>query len=492
MKRKGFGLLRWISAAMLIIAVILFFLQLLGYSRSRLQHPAQMTIADVAVGGLNQQEAMERLMQVYSTDIELFYNKERLLLNPATVGFRLDTEVMLAAAELGRSDASFWGGFWDYLWARPGAPIEIPLRAEYSESQLQSFLEDVASRYDIPASPAEPIPGSPFFNPGETGLVLDMERANEDIVRALNNPALRQVDLAVVSSDPLRPTFQTLEVLLKQNLDVAGFNGLGVIYIRDLQTGEEIYFARFRKDDFPAEPDIAFTAASSIKISIMVSYYRFFDPPFDAEAERWLMEMITESGNDPADWLMDRMTDLGELPGPLMVTRTMMDELSLENTFIVGFYRPSDPLRIIDTPGNSRLDIDTNPDIYNQTSPVDMGMLLADIYACSDGGGSLLAAYPEDITSAECQTMLDTLSQNYLGSLIQGGVPDGTRVGHKHGWTQSPLDMISDVGIVFSPGGDYVLSLFLWDDPEMIWNPTSRLVADLSKAVYNYFNPPLQ
>jgi len=24
----------------------------------------------------------------------------------------------------------------------------------------------------------------------------------------------------------------------------------------------------------------------------------------------------------------------------------------------------------------------------------------------------------------------------------------------------------------------------------MIWEPTSRLMADLSRAIYNYFNPP--
>jgi hypothetical protein len=88
--------------------------------------------------------------------------------------------------------------------------------------------------------------------------------------------------------------------------------------------------------------------------------------------------------------------------------------------------------------------------------------------------------------------MLDLLSTNVLGTLIKGGVPEGTRVAHKHGWRSSPLDMIGDAGIVFTPGGDYALSIFLWNEQEMIWEPTSRLVADLSRAAYNYFNPPSQ
>jgi hypothetical protein len=34
------------------------------------------------------------------------------------------------------------------------------------------------------------------------------------------------------------------------------------------------------------------------------------------------------------------------------------------------------------------------------------------------------------------------------------------------------------------------LSVFLWDEVDMIWEPASGLVADISAAVYNYFNPP--
>jgi len=52
------------------------------------------------------------------------------------------------------------------------------------------------------------------------------------------------------------------------------------------------------------------------------------------------------------------------------------------------------------------------------------------------------------------------------------------------------MQSVGDSGIVFSPAGDYALSIFLWNDQEMIADPTFRLMADLSRAVYNYFNPP--
>jgi hypothetical protein len=87
--------------------------------------------------------------------------------------------------------------------------------------------------------------------------------------------------------------------------------------------------------------------------------------------------------------------------------------------------------------------------------------------------------------------MLDLLAQNKLGYLIEAGVPEGTRVAHKHGFVDSPLDFVVDSGIVYTPGGNYVLSIFLWNDPPMIWDPTARLISDLSRAIYNYFNVPL-
>ena len=86
--------------------------------------------------------------------------------------------------------------------------------------------------------------------------------------------------------------------------------------------------------------------------------------------------------------------------------------------------------------------------------------------------------------------MLDLLSQNKLGWLIEAGVPEGTRVAHKHGYVDSPLEELVDAGVVYTPGGNYVISICLWNDPPMIWEPTSRLVANLSRAVYNYFNSP--
>jgi len=491
MRKRRPSLLLWISIGLLILAFGLTFFELIRYSRERVSLPNRLTIAGVPVGGLEKAKALERLLQVYSTPVELYYGDAIILLNPAGVGFRLDTEVMLAAAELARTETDFWEGFWDFLWKRPGQQQSIPLKSEFSQTELEVTLRDIAARYDQPPQAAAPVPGTPNFNSGKPGQVLDITRAKELIGEILNRPSTRRVNLPVVSQEAPRPAFSTLEILLKQNLEVANFDGLAVIYLQDLRTGEEIHFARLRGADIEVEPDIAFTAASTIKIGVMISYYRYFNEPLDAEAEKWMYEMIVKSGNATSDWLVERLNGLDETgsPGPVVVTNTLRD-LGLESSYLGGYFRADSPLLIQPrTPGNQRADITTGPDPYNQTTASEIGILLTDIYQCANGGGALLAAFGSDILPDECRTMLDLLSQNKIGTLIEAGVPEGTRVAHKHGWTDSPMQYLVDAGIVFTPGGNYTFTVFLWNDPPMIWDQASRLVANLSRAIYNYFNP---
>jgi beta-lactamase class A len=486
-RRKGPDLLRWISLTLLLIAIGLTFLELLAFSRQRARLPRSLEIAGVPVGGLDRTGASERLLQVYGSPVEVHYGDQVIWLSPSAAGFSPDVEAMLAAAELVRTGGSFWTEFWDYLWNRPGEVDDIPLRAEISPAQMEVALRDIAARYDQPPTAVQPIPGTSNFRPGQPGEVLDIARAAELLSAVLRQPADRRLNLPVVEGDPPRASLAALATLLKQNIDIAGFDGLAVLYLQDLRSGDELQLGRYRNAEFQLQPDIAFTAASTIKIPIIIAFYRAFDEPLDAEAERWLREMITESDNDAADRLMERIDPVF---GPIRVTETLRD-LGFENTFMAGyFYLDAPLLRAYLTPANQRPDLSTAPDRYNQTTASEIGILLGDLYACEKGGGALLAAFPGEITADECQKMLALLAENKIGVLIEAGVPDGTRVAHKHGWTDSPLTWAADAAIVYSPAGDYVLTMYLWNDLEMIWEPTSRLMADLSRSVYNYFNPP--
>ncbi len=492
--RSPLSAVRLLSTLALLGAVGLLAFQLVRYSRFRALLPPGTTMGGVPVGGLTRQQAAERLTEVFNQPIELRYGDAVIHVSPAVVGFELDMDTMLAAVEQARGRTGFWRGFWDFLWGRWPPPPKVPLVAHYSESRLRSYLEsEIAARYDQPPLPPQPVVGTVNFKPGQPGLTLDIDSAVPMIERALFSPTERTVDLPLRRVPPPHPSFQNLRVLLQQTAKVEGFDGVMGLYLLDLQTGEEIYFVTDHGKEVPIPPDVSFTAASTIKIPIMVSVFRRIDgtkPP--GEEARWLKEMIDKSGNDPADWLMENV--ISRERGPLEVTKDMRT-LGLENTFLAGyFYRGAPLLAVFRTPGNQRTDVSTDPDPYNQTTPAEMGMLLADIYQCAEnGGGALVAAFPGEITQAECNSMIDLLANNKIGVLLEASVPEGTRVAHKHGWVSGPdgaIHLISDAGIVYTPGGNYILSIYLYRKQVLLWDYGSKLLADLGEAVYNYFNPP--
>jgi hypothetical protein len=88
------------------------------------------------------------------------------------------------------------------------------------------------------------------------------------------------------------------------------------------------------------------------------------------------------------------------------------------------------------------------------------------------------------------------LAADKIGVLIQAGVPEGTQVAHKHGWITEPasgvIQNISDASIVYTPGGNYVLVIFAYHPVQTVWEPVSTLFAQMSQAVYNFYNIPTQ
>jgi len=87
--------------------------------------------------------------------------------------------------------------------------------------------------------------------------------------------------------------------------------------------------------------------------------------------------------------------------------------------------------------------------------------------------------------------MLDLLSENQIGMLVEAGLPPEGSFAHKHGWTtelDGLIHSISDVGIVSSPGGDYVLTIFMHTQEQLIFDKANWLFAKLSQSIYNAFN----
>lgn len=491
MRNRGISItLRWISILFVFLAVVLTVLELISYSRIRSSYPPGMMIAGIPVGGLDQDTAAARLQQAYLTvPVEVHYQDAVIQIRPSAIGFELDLPAMLTAADQERLKQPFWSGFWEYLWNRMPTPAEVPLRASYSEERLRAFLKDeVAGRYDQPSTGAMPLPGNAGFQPGKSGTVLDIDRAVILIDSALRSPSARVVNLSFEKILPLRPSLQNLEVLLRQLVETSQFDGTIELYFHDLQTGQEIHFAYDKGQVVPG--DIAFTAASTIKIPIMVATMRRVPDPIPDDVQQEMQAMIERSENAPADTLMQNVMDKNT--GPLDVTKDMQ-ALGLPNTFLAGyFYQGAPLLQRIQTPANQRTDINTGPDPYNQTTPVEMGELLEDLYQCSEtGGGTFAAVFPGQITQAKCNQMISYLVLNKIAALLQAGLPEGTRIAHKHGWiieNDGLMHTIADAGLVYTPGGNYILSVYMHHPTQLLFDPANKMMAQLSQAVYNFFN----
>ena len=298
-------ILRGVSILFLTAALVLSIVSLISYSRQRNNYPASMNIAGVPVGGLTPTEASQRLLEVYTSPIEMLYNDAVIHIDPAVVGFQPDIETMLAAADLSRTGNSFWGGFWDYLWNRTPPETTIPLSATISDERLREYLQnEIATRYDLPPAPAVPIPGGTSFLAGQPGQTLDIDRAVLLISDALRSPTNRSVALTFTRSSAARPTIDTLSILLKQIVTVSDFDGLIGFYMMDLQTGQEIHFAINNKQEIIVDPDIAFTASSTIKVPIVASYLINRGSNLDAETTDIISRVLGKSDNSATDLVL--------------------------------------------------------------------------------------------------------------------------------------------------------------------------------------------
>jgi beta-lactamase class A len=477
-RRNDPGFSQWLITVIVIAVGILLLYKLVEYSNVRSYMPTGLEIAGINVGGFSEDQVREILTNRYlDAPIVLYHGDNRFELNPRQdAEFELDFETMLAEAQFQREQQDYWAGFWGYLWGRPVEVDEVALRATHNRDVLLRNLELVASNYDQSPQPPQPVPQNLSFLYGEAGRETDLSASLGDVEASLYRPTGREAFFIVEPVEPPRPNINLLANLIVNHLET--FDGVASIYIQDLQTGDEINI----------NANLPVSGMSVLKIPIVLETMRILDPPLNIEQTDLISATLLDSGNDSANRLLSTIAGQDNpYLGADMMTESM-EQLGLANTFMVTPYEldPRSNRRSKETPANSRPDIGTNPDPNMQTTAEDIGALLAMLYYCAENeGGALIAAFDGDISPAECGATLDVLSQNFIGSLIEEGVPPETRVAHKHGWIG---DTHGDAGIVYTPEGDYVIVMFLYQPNWLEWEVSSPLMADIARATYNYFN----
>lgn len=473
MRRKT-GIIAWLVIVVAVLALFLTWQYFDFRSASRTLSPG-MTMAGLSIEGMTREQALQALEAALAIPVEVTYQEQQLSLSPDSVELRYNAEETAANLDAVLAARGRFDGFIAHILRRPLDPVDIPVAVNYSEERLDGFLARVVRQYDRPPQEPVPLPVSLTFRPGRPGYELDVEPSCARLAAALVSATDRQVELVVRTEEAPPLDLDMLGQLFQSLLD--DHEGLiPGIFVKDLRAGDELEI----------NADVAYAGLSVLKIAIMEETYRVLDAPLDVEVTDWLSDTLgVTSSNFKANLLLRDVVGSGDGYQGAENLTVSMHYLGLRNTFMVAPYDEEGTL-IISTPANSRTDITTEPDPYMQTTPLDVGLLLEMIYQCSHGGGALMVAYPGVFTADECSQMIAWMSMNRTDSLIETGVPVGTKVAHKHGFTG---DTHADAALVFSPGGDFVLVVFFYRPEWLEWDESQPLIADIAAATYNYFNP---
>ena len=366
-------------------------------------------------------------------------------------------------------------------------PGRFPSLQLTKTTRWNSFLQDLALRYDNTS-------GSPGYDlqtltvyPGESGYALDIAAAKAAIDTALRSPNSRIVSLSVNMINNELPSISTLREMIVDFLDDVGFifdgqRTIASIFILDLISGQELNILG----------DVAYSAASTIKLPIMIDYFRARTAA-PSQDEAWLLANSLLCSNNASSNLLMEIIGGGDIFAGIQSVTGALQRIGAVNSFITApFYLgvEGQQLGSIEAPETTpNQTYVTGADAFNQTTAEDMGTLFNLLYDCAEFGSGLVTVFPDgQITQQECRQMLELTSANDLERLLQGGIPRDVRISHKNGWI---FDTVGDAGVVYSPNGrHYVISVYLWEetefqDYEKLW----PLLEEVSRAAWNFFNP---
>jgi hypothetical protein len=416
----------------------------------------------------------------------LRYADALILLNPAEIGFALDEAGMAdsLAAQIAAGEA------FDVS--------RMPIIANHDEKLLREFVQDVAARYDDPNPLMEFDERALTFSPSTTGRQLDLQAAEAMVTAALFNPApaARRLDL------PLRPVqsqpdMAALHAAIREYLESRGIpyrgpNSVLSIYVQDLESGEEMGF----------QADVRHSATSTSKIGVLATYFRYQFAEPSADMRFRLASTIICSSNSNANLLMEVAGNSLPQEGIRRTSDTFC-QAGATDTYVSRHYwigpagEGGVPADYYDSAGSAVCEgnttdsstPDANADPLLYTTASDMGHFLAEIYACAQNGSGLAETFPGEIIQTECQWMLEILSGSRFYHMGELGVPEDVTFAHKVGYGG---EAAGDAGIVYSPGGDYVFVIYIWDDRLDNFDSYALgkwvLMGEMGRVVYNYFN----
>ncbi len=457
---------------LLLVAAGLLSLPYIRYRRTAGVVPAWVRIGGLEVHGASEDEAIQSLTRGLDEPLEVWHGEERLVLRPQAIGFEVNTYALLKEAQAQDLPGHLVRYLVESSLERPLQTVEIALKYRYDETALDAWLTDLIATHDRPAGSPVPVLESLTLAPGKPGLQTNRAAAKQAILAGLASPGKRSVKLPVQVTPPLPIDVKALGTLLQARLEQ--FPGIASAWLYHLPTGEEVAI----------NADVAYAGTSTLKIAILEQVYRKLDQPPGIETSKIISETMMHSGNFTANLMLGIVGD-GDWDRGVAEMNRQFKALGMLNTFMAAPYdrKLAVPPHIV-TEANQRKDINTQPDPYMQTTPRDIGSALQFLVECSEGGGTLIAMYGDRLTPEECRHALDFMSLNEMKEMIVGGLPQGAKAVHKHGYVP---DTHGDVAAIWGPAGPYILCVFLYRPTWLEWHYSSPTMGDLARASWNVF-----
>ncbi|NOX62105.1 MAG: class A beta-lactamase-related serine hydrolase [Chloroflexi bacterium] len=467
------SLIRFLFLVLIVAAIVFIGPQWVAFRAGRDAIPPGVTLGGVGVGGATAEEAAANLRQVFESPILVYHDKRRLVLRPEEIDFTIDAESMVAEAQEYGRGLYYLRDFLLYMANQPPLGGDVPLKYDYDREKLAAWLHETAAQYDTDPTPAYANLDSLQWVAGQPGRYTDLNESAIDIIDAFTNAYDREARIHFIEKSPIPPDYEALEKALRERLE--RFPGVYSLYLQHLPSGATI----------DIDADTAFSGMSTVKIPILLKIYYDYEQPLPDNITRWISDTVksTTASNAAANALLYYIGDQDTLTGAQRVT-DFVRELGFKNTFIAVPYDSDLIPPYIATPANTNPEYFTNPDPATQTTPRDIGEILAEIGQCAEGKGNLVAAFPDKITPAECEELIAWLEQNPMGYLIKYGAPKDARVAHKHGYG---ADNQGDVALIYGPEGPYVLAIFVYQAGWVIWDYSNPLMNDLSRLIWNFY-----
>jgi hypothetical protein len=516
MRRRVPPLRYWYFTISVLVLLALFPLYT-NYKQLAAPIPPGVHIDGVDLSRLKDPAAIQAVLEPPLTEpLGVRFQQTMLVLKPEEVGFTPDFSATIASA--GR----YLEGF-DFVDIAVREAIGLPqqtrnvaIQATLDEARLRTWLQQVSNQFDYPPRPPRvrlpesaiaavaatpvvtatdiitttevltlpaPIPTpAPIreltWIPGEPGYQVDIDASAALLRAGFASLHERTVDLALAAESPPPPAMADLAEQLPRVLDT--FPAFSGVYVRDLQSGDEAQ----------VDGDAAFSGMTTLKLPLAVAAMERLpagiakDDEAAQQVGEWLDRAIGQGDDAAADQLLGWLGEGNVAAGATTLT-AFMQRLGMENSYIQGGFTAA-PLPVIATTANQREKPNTRADSNIQTTPGEIGRLLASIYECTQDTGPLRETFPNTLTPEECSQILFYFTHNELRDFLWRGLPewDDKWVIHQQGLS---LWQHGDVALIWGPTGPYVVSVFLFNPGLVYWDVANGAGVDLSRMIWEFF-----